>query len=416
MTIIYLHQYFNTPEMSGGTRSYEMARRFVANGHKVHMITSWRGVDKGDDWFETSEKGIIVHWIPVPYSNHMGYYKRIKSFFLYAYKAAKRTLDLDGDIIFATSTPLTIAFPAVYASRRLKIPLVFEVRDLWPEIPVAIGAIRNPLLKWLSRRLEKFAYNNSEAVVALSAGMRNGIVKTGYMYDRVAIIPNSSDNKFFNTDKNYSKLFREQRYWLNDRPLLLYAGTFGKINGLGYLVKLAKYLKIISPEIRILAVGDGIERDMIFKEASSAKVLNDNFFIENSVSKSQMPLLFSAADISISLTIDLPVLHANSANKFFDSLASGTPIFLNYGGWQADLVNSYECGVVGWRKPISEVAEIISDKIQDRNWLKNAGENARRLAEDKFDRDELASQLEEVLIAASNKDGQKARSIAAGDF
>ena len=71
MKIIYLHQYFNTPQSSGGTRSYEMARRFVAQGHDVHVVTSWRGDTDHKSWFETEEDGVRVHWLPVPYSNHM---------------------------------------------------------------------------------------------------------------------------------------------------------------------------------------------------------------------------------------------------------------------------------------------------------------------------------------------------------
>src|SRR5690625_4937567 len=162
MKIIYLHQYFNTPEMSGGTRSYEMARRLVAAGHDVHMITSWRQPDPArKNWFTTIEEGIKVHWLPVPYSNHMSYQERIKAFFRFAFQAGNKAKALQGDIVFATSTPLTIAIPAISASKKHRIPMVFEVRDLWPELPVAIGAIRNPALIWMAKKLELWAYKHS---------------------------------------------------------------------------------------------------------------------------------------------------------------------------------------------------------------------------------------------------------------
>lgn len=123
MKIIYLHQYFNTPEMSGGTRSYEMARRMVSAGHEVHMVTSYReqGLNR-KGWFQTKAAGINVHWYPVPYSNHMGFAQRVKAFIAFALAARKKAVELDGDIIFATSTPLTIALPAVPASRKKKNP------------------------------------------------------------------------------------------------------------------------------------------------------------------------------------------------------------------------------------------------------------------------------------------------------
>jgi hypothetical protein len=129
--------------MSGGTRSYEMARRMVAAGHEVQMVTSYREPDANrNGWFKTEEAGIQVHWYPVPYSNHMSFFQRIRAFLSFALAARKKAAKLDGDIIFATSTPLTIALPAVPASRKKKIPMVFEVRDLWLKIPVAVEYLK----------------------------------------------------------------------------------------------------------------------------------------------------------------------------------------------------------------------------------------------------------------------------------
>jgi UDP-N-acetylglucosamine:LPS N-acetylglucosamine transferase len=158
MKVIYLHQYFNTPKMSGGTRSYEMARRLVAAGHEVHMVTTWRTETAHDDWFHTTESGIQVHWLPVSYSNSKTYTQRIRAVLSFAIQACRKAVDLKGDLIFATSTPLTIAIPGIYASWRNRLPMVFEVRDLWPELPIAVGALRSPVLKWLARKFERFTY------------------------------------------------------------------------------------------------------------------------------------------------------------------------------------------------------------------------------------------------------------------
>ena len=130
--------------MSGGTRSYEFARRLVSMGHQVNMITSWRDPDGRNSWFSTNEDGINVHWLPVPYSNSMSYSQRLFSFFRFAILSARKAASLPADVVFATSTPLTIVLPAFYASRCQSVPMVFEVRDLWPELPIAMGALRNP--------------------------------------------------------------------------------------------------------------------------------------------------------------------------------------------------------------------------------------------------------------------------------
>ena len=146
MRIVYLHQYFVTPAMSGGTRSYEMARRLVERGHEVHMITSDQSAPVGAPcWRESMESGIHVHWTPVEYHNRMSYTRRVMAFIHFAWRAGRKAVTLHGDVIFASSTPLTIALPAVYAARRSRRPMVFEVRDLWPAVPIAMGIIRNPL-------------------------------------------------------------------------------------------------------------------------------------------------------------------------------------------------------------------------------------------------------------------------------
>ena len=417
MKIIYLHQYFNTPEMSGGTRSYEMARRMVSAGHEVHMITSIReSSDLNIDWLLTEEAGIQVHWYPVPYSNHMRYSQRIKAFFSFARAAQRKAIQLDGDVVFATSTPLTIALPAVIAARLKNIPMVFEVRDLWPELPIAMGALKNPFMRILAKLLERWAYKNSQSVVALSPGMKEGVVKAGYPASKVAVIPNSSDNKDFFYTKEDVDHFRNSRGWLGNRPLLVYTGTFGKINGVDYMVQLAKELLILGSDVRILLLGDGAERKTIKDLASKEGVYQNNLFIENPLPKKDMPVVLGAATMASVLFIDLPQMRPNSANKFFDSLASGTPLVINFGGWMHELVNIYGCGLSLWNKPIKDVALEIDKKMYDENWLKESGESARALAEARFDRDLLANQLMSVLHNVVVGSPQNAAEIAPGNY
>ena len=417
MKIIYLHQYFKTPDMSGGTRSYEMARRLVTAGHEVHMITSWTEDTDHTDWFEEDVEGIKTYWYPTSYNNAMSFSDRVKAFLKFAKAASLKASSFkDADIVFATSTPLTIAIPAISASKFLKVPMVFEVRDLWPEIPIAIGALNNPLLKFLAKRLEKLAYTNSSAVVALSPGMKKGVIKTGYPSDKVAVIPNSSDNREFKYDSHAADSFRASRAWLDNSPLLVYTGTFGKINGVGYMVELAKELKKLNSSIKILLVGDGAEKDRVIAKAKSIGVLEDNLFYESQIPKKDIPALLSAATIASALFIDLPEMRPNSANKFFDALASGTPIFLNYGGWMHELVNKHGCGITAWQMNIKEAAKQLDEKLQDSDWLNKASISARQLAEQEFDRDKLAQQLMTVLELVSEGKFQQVESVAPGEY
>lgn len=406
MRIVYLHQYFNLPTDSGGTRSYEMGRRLVAAGHEVAMITSDQSGRFEEGWHITKEAGIKVHWLPVPYSNRMSYPQRIKAFIIFAWCAALRAANIPADVVIATSTPLTIALPGVFAARRQRIPMVFEVRDLWPEIPIAVGALNGPMVpaaKWL----ERFAYRKSERIIALSPGIKDGIIHTGYPQEKVTVIPNSADLDLFGSSRLAGEQFRSKLEWLQKRPLVLYAGTLGKINGVSYFTKLAADVQKIAPEIRFLVVGDGVEKEKVVKTAKRLAVWNQNFFMEPPVAKQEIPAVLSAASVATSLVINLPEMWHNSANKFFDTLASGTPIAINYQGWQAELIKETGAGIVLSPTVIKQAARDLVDLLQDSKRLHSAGQAARHLAETQFSRDDLATDLEGVLMRAVQENNVK---------
>lgn len=402
MRIIYLNQYFNTPAMPGSSRSYEMGRRLVAWGHEVHMITSIRTRQQSrlPSWTQTEEEGIQVHWCQVPYANEMSYPRRVLAFFQFAWKAARRAAQLDSDVILATSTPLTIALPAVYAARRRRVPMVFEVRDLWPEVPIAVGAIKGPVLIALGRWLERWAYNNSARIVALSPGIKDGIVGTGYPAPRVHVIPNASDLELFSTPADVGRRFRERFDWLADRPLVVYTGALGLINGVDFLVHIATAAQHMDPEIRFLVIGSGAELPRVRREAERLSVLDKSLFMLETVPKAEMPGVLSAATMATSLVIDLPQLWNNSANKFFDALAAGRPIAINYEGWQADLLRGAGAGIVLDVSDPETAARQVVQAVRDPAWLEQAGKCARLLAEKQFSREELSRQLEAVLLEA----------------
>jgi len=399
MKILYLHQYFNTPSMPGGTRSYEMAKRLVASGHEVHMITSFREESETQDWFQTIEDGINVHWLPVFYSNKLSYTQRIKAFFAFAFASARKAASLPADIIFATSTPLTIAIPGVYASRRQKIPMVFEVRDLWPDLPIAIGALRNPLLKFAAKKLERFAYRNAQRIIALSPGMTAGVEATGYPAKLISTIPNSCDLDLFTPDKEKGKRFRQEHPELGAGPIVLYPGTLGKVNGVGYLAELAAKVYTLRPDCRFVIVGAGLEWANVKQLATKLGVLEKNFFMYEQVPKQKLAEVFCAASLVVSVVIDLPELEANSANKFFDGLASGTAVAINHGGWQADLIDKYRVGLC-LSRDVDVAAQSLVNFLNDDEKVIHCGLNARGLAESQFSRDALAKNMENVLREA----------------
>jgi len=400
MRIVYLHQYFNTPDMSGGTRSYEMARRLVACGHEVHMVTSWREPTEKANWFTTEEAGIQVHWLPVPYGNYMAYGERIRVFFRFAWKAALKVASIPADVVFATSTPLTIALPGMYASWRQKAPMVFEVRDLWPEVPIAVGALNNPFIIYAARLLERFAYQNSERVVALAPGMRDGVCSTGYPIKQTAIIPNGSDINLFQRE---SKSSLDHIPWTRHGRIVVYVGAIGPANGVDYIPRLAAALRDIDPQndIRFAIIGDGRCIEDVKTLAQGLGVINSEVFFVGQVPKKDVPAWLKKSVATI-MTYDGPeVLYRDSvSNKFFDSMAAARPVIANFRGFSTVLAEAFSAGSILSKDDMPSAALRCKSFLDDPVWLSKSRENAFKLAQKYFDRDHLARDLETVLNLA----------------
>ena len=394
MRIVYLYQYFRTRSMPGGTRAYEQARRLVERGHEVHVVTSDSTAQRATSrWRTTVEDGIQVHWLPTPYSNSMSFRRRIWAFVQFAALSAVKAVRLRGDIVLASSTPLTIAVPGLVASTVGRARFVFEVRDLWPELPIAVGALNNPLARRVAFALARLTYRRADHVVALSPGMADCVAAQGCPRDRISIVPNACDLDLFTADPQAVAAFRAERPWLQDRPLVVYVGTFGRINGVGYLVRVAAEMATRHPDVRFLLIGGGKEREELTLLADELGVLDVSVFFMPTVVKQNVPTILGAATIATSVFLPVPEMAVNSANKFFDSLAAGRPQAINYGGWQAEILAETGAGVVLDPQDVTLAAKQLAAHLRDDAWLAAAGSVARRIAAERFSRDDLVDVL-----------------------
>ena len=396
MNILYLHQYFNTPSMPGSTRSYEFAKRLVARGDTVHMVTTnWQGKSKLSF---TNESGINVYWAPIPYANKMNFLERISAYLGYVWFTFIIGHKLNYDLIIASSTPLTIAIPALWLKRVKRAKMIFEVRDLWPQLPIAIGALKSPIMIKIAQFLEKKAYAGSEKVIALSTGM-NSVLEEMVPSNKISVVTNLSDRKNFNVSDQKGINFRKNYPGISNHPLIVYTGAFGRVNGVIYLVEIAKEIQKINSNVRFLLTGDGYEKDKIQKRSIKYALFNKVLFINGYLPKNEMPDLLSAATITTSFFIDLPEMGHNSANKFFDGLAAGKPIMINYGGWQADLLKESGAGFIIPQNNSSQAAKILNDVLTNDETLNQMKKASRQLSH-QFDINTNFRKFETVIDSA----------------
>ena len=376
--------------MPGSTRSYEFAKRLVQRGDTVYMITT--------DWQNKSNlsysliDGIHVFWAPLKYNNRMSYYKRLIIFIGFLWHVFSLARKLNYDLIIASSTPLTVSLPSILLKKLTGTKMIFEVRDLWPQLPIAIGAIKGKLFISLSKWLEQITYTNADHIVCLSPGMKSELNKI-ITNNKITVVTNLSDIlKFKNTD-DHLKINLPIK---ENKALVLYAGSFGRINGLLYLVEIAKSIKEINSNICFLLVGDGYDKEKIIKKSKEYGIYNSSLFCIDYFPKNKVPSVYSRATISTSIFIDIPEMENNSANKFFDTLAAGKPIMINYGGWQADLLEKTGCGFRIPPNDAEDSAIILNKIINDEEQLEHMSKASATLAKN-FSVDTNYQKFEQVI-------------------
>ena len=372
-----------------------MARRLVAGGHTVTLITGTHAPSEVDP--EITSSGISIIYLGVPYSSEMSYTRRILSFCYFAVAASRVGATVPADVVYASSTPLTVAIPAIWSAKRRRVSMVFEVRDLWPEVPIALGALRNPVVRWVAQRLADVAYEKASKIVALSPDMADGVCLRGVDPAKVSIIPNGCDLELFSSSTEQPP--PEVKHIFDHKRVVLYPGAFGRVNGLEWLIEVAAETNRQNGDIRFVLIGTGPREDDLRELAARRGILGECVFFLDPIAKNAMPYLFNHSGAVISTVADVPELSANSANKVFDALASGRPVIVNHEGWLAGVIRDSGSGLVLPRNVPKAASQLVSF-MGDQETLVQAGKAALHLARTRFNRDNQAEMLEILLEAA----------------
>lgn len=405
MRVLYFHQHFSTPKGSTGIRSYEMARRLVAQGHHVTMVCgSYGGGNTGlTEEFRRGRRkgevdGIEVIEFDLAYSNADGFIKRSLLFLLFALRSVGVALSYRYDVLFATTTPLTAGIPGIVARWLRGKPFVFEVRDLWPELPREMGVITNPAVLWAMGLLEWVSYRSAHRVIGLSPGIVQGIRRCGVRSERIAMVPNGCDFSIFEQDM---EPWRPEGVEAGDL-LAVFTGTHGMANGLDSVLDAAYLLKQRGrSDIKIALVGDGKLKPQLQNRAREQGL--DNVIFHDPVNKQRLSSLMKAADLGIQSLANVPAFYyGTSPNKFFDYISAGLPVLNNYPGWLAGMIKETECGFAVDPDSPEQFAAALENGAEDRDALKRMGEAASQLAHREFDRDTLGNRFVAVLSQAAS--------------
>jgi glycosyltransferase involved in cell wall biosynthesis len=400
MHIAYIHQYFTTRFGSSGTRSYEFARRWVRAGHHVTVITSAAQLQKEElsraknikrGLKKLCVEGIEVLAMEIPYHQSMDYSRRAWSFLRFLTKSTFILARLKNvDIAYATSTPLTVTVPVLVNKFCRAIPYIFEVRDLQPRGVIAHGYIKNYFAKKFLFWLEKLTYDQAVGIVALTTDMKDYIDRVTKKPAKTITVPNCSDNDIFKPLKDTEKQkVRAELGWEN-KFIVIHAGAMGKVNGLYRIVEVASRVQG-HHEICFIFIGEGREKPRLEQLVKNLKL--NNVIFMNPLPKSDLAKVLPAADVGLVSIDKMPHMQFNCANKFFDTLACGMPVLINYAGWQKEVLDKYHAGLGCNIFDDNEFIENLLALAKDPAMRHKMGQNARKLAESAYDRDVLATKV-----------------------
>lgn len=352
MKILYLTQYFNLPDEAGASRHYQCARAWAELGHDVTVLTGNVNYKTGNAApndlhrsysVQDHPEGFRVYRLWV-YRNFQGSFrKRLLFFGSYAAHASLvGALREKPDIVFASSTPLSIGLPGWALARRFRVPFVFELRDLWPEAAVAAGVMKSPTWIERTRRLSDFLYRKADHLLAVTEGIRDGILGYGVPPGKVTLVPNGVDHWMNPEDFAERNPLAEFR----DRFVCLYVGAHGIWNDLGTLVAGAEAVRD-DPRFLFVFIGDGDDRPRLEERVRNAGLENVRFL--GALPKDDAFAAICHADVALISASGHEHNRQTLPNKIFDYMAGAVPVLVAAGEGEMDKLLRVSGG--GWRTP-----------------------------------------------------------------
>lgn len=294
----------------------------------------------------------------------------------------------DVDYCYAISVPLTVGVVAMWIKMRYKIPYIFEVGDLWPEAPIQLGFINNFVFAQALYALEKRIYKSAHSIVALSPAIKSAIEKK-VPGKTVHLIPNMADCDFYKPEPKDSVL--ENQYGVAGKLVVSYIGAIGVANGLDSFLECVNASRKAQLPVHFFMCGDGAESDRLKGHAQTLGLTNLTFLdFRNRAGVKELLNITDAAFVSFK---QVPVLETGSPNKYFDGLAAGKLIIINFGGWIKKEIEETKCGFYYNPQQPTEFVKKLSGYLYEGGLIERAKDSSRKLAEERYSRERLSEKF-----------------------
>ncbi|MCM2357002.1 MAG: glycosyltransferase family 4 protein [Geobacteraceae bacterium] len=394
MHVLFLTHYFPPEVNAPASRTFENARQWVRAGHQVTVVTCSPNHPNGllypgfrNRWVQWEEQdGIRVLRVKTYLSANKGFAGRILNYLSYMVSATLFSSLVHGvDVVISTSPQFFCGLAGYFVSRLKRTPWILEIRDLWPESIIAVGAIRNAEVIKLLEGLETFMYRRADRLVALTRAFKRHIAGRGVAPERIAVITNGADLEQF-APRARDNGFRME-HGLAERFVASYMGTHGMAHGLDTIFAAAELLRDHERVVFLLA-GDGAERERLLKRKEELGLAN--VLMLPLQPKERMPEIIAASDACMVLLKKTELFKTVIPSKLFEAMAMKRPIILGVEGESREIVEQGKCGLCIEPENARALADAILRLDRDENLSAQLGENGRRFVEAEFDRKTLA--------------------------
>ena len=414
MKITFLCQYF-PPEMGApAARTYEHARHWAALGHEVTVITGFPNHPTGiirpeyEGQFVKRENidGIDLLRTWVYCAANKGFFKRVLNFlsFFFSSFLLGSVMTARPDVIVGTSPQFFCAVSAYLLSVIKRAPFVFEVRDIWPQSAVELGALRNPLIIRALESIEHFLYRRARLIIVVAEATRPYLLAKGVNPDKIRIVPNGIDAKYLESAVATSEEIRNQ-YDLNGKFIVSYIGTHGMSHALDVVLKAAGKLRD-DTSVRFLFVGEGAEKENLKKLALEMK-LNNVIFV-NEQSRERLLAFYRASDVSLVPLKRLDIFRKVLPSKLFELMGVGCPVICSVEGEAAELVKRSGGGECIEPENADSLVESIRRLEKNEELRLQMSANGRTFVREFYLRSKLAENYLEALAVAAKLNGRNA--------
>lgn len=397
MHILFLSDNFPPETNAPASRTYEHTKRWVAAGHRVTVVTTAPNFPGGRVfagyrnhlWQREQIDGVEVVRLWSYISANEGFLRRTLDYvsFMLAAIIASPFLPRP-DIIVATSPQFFTACAAYVMAALKRRPWVFELRDLWPDSIVAVGAMReSPAIRVL-RRIEYFLYRKASAIVSVTASFKSVLAQNGITDEKIHVIRNGADLSAFQPGAKPLDLVH--RHGLHGKFVAAYIGTVGMAHGLDTVLEAAERLRS-KADIAIIIVGEGAERQALEEDAAKRGLRNVVFV--GPVSKAEVRNYWRLADAALVVLRDRPLFRHVLPSKMFEAMATACPVILGVLGESAELLHKADAGLVVAPEDAGPLAKAIAELAASPERARAFGENGRRFVEKELDRDRLAAAM-----------------------